>query len=147
MSFSSIVDGVIATITKHADFSTDNVRYADMRNLGAGQARFVNITHGGFGREELTFNAIAHNWNVVLDVYSFYKGELKPTSTGAYSDMQNILDTLEAWPRLVDTTGVQTFEIASIGAIEPMQPVTGTYHVKQQIVLAVQEIVCPTRNE
>jgi len=148
MSFSSIVDGVILTITRHADFSCSSVFFEDNRHLNAGQQRYVVIKHGGFGREELTFGSIAHNWNVQLDIYSRYDGEMPTTSTGAYSDMQNILDTLEAWPKLSDTTGVNTFEIASVGPIEPMQAATGRVaHVRQQMVLAVQEVVCPTRNE
>ena len=147
MSFSSIVDGVILTITRHADFSCSNTFFEDSRRLGAGEARYIAIKHGGFGREELTFANIAHNWNVQLDIYSLYTGELPTTMANAYSDLQNVLDTLEAWPKLSDTTGVQTFEIASISAIEPFEPAAGRYHVKQQMVLAVQEIVCPTRNE
>lgn len=147
MSFSTIVDGVILTITRHADFSCNNTFFEDSRRLGAGEARYITIKHGGFGREELTFANIAHNWNVQLDIYSLYTGQLPTTMTNAYSDLQNVLDTLEAWPRLSDTTGVNTFEIASISPIEPFQPNTGTYHVKQQMVLVVQEVVCPTRNE
>ena len=148
MSFSSIVDGVILTITKHANYSCSNVSFEDNRPLGAGQARFVAISHAGYAREELTFSAIAQNWNVQLDLYSLYTGEMPTTKKNALTDMQNILDTLEVWPKLSDTTGVNTFEIASITPIENMQPGIGrNAHVKQQIVLSVQEVVCPTRSE
>lgn len=148
MSFSSIVDGVITTITTHADYSCNNVYLEDYRHLGAGQVRYVAISHAGYAREELTFSAIAHVWNVQLDLYSMYTGELPGTKTNALNDMQNILNTLEAWPRLSDTTGVNSFEIASITPIENMQPGQGrNAHVKQQIVLAVSEVICPTRNE
>ena len=41
MSFITIADGVIRTITKHADYSCNNVYLEDYRHLGAGQARYV----------------------------------------------------------------------------------------------------------
>jgi len=148
MSFSSIVDGVITTITKHANYTSCNVYYEDSRALGGGKARYIAISNGGFNREEITFAAVSHNWNVVLDIYSIYKGELSATRKAAGDDMQSILDTLEAWPRLADTTGVNNFEIASITPIENMAPGVGrNAHVKQQIVLAVQEVSCPSRSE
>jgi len=124
------------------------VYYEDNRHLGAGQLRYVAISHAGYGREELTFAAVATNWNVLLDVYTLYTGEIPTTRKNAITDMQNIIDTLEAWPRLSDTTGVNNFEIASITPIENMQPGAGrNAHVKQQIVLTVQEVTCPTRSE
>lgn len=148
MSFSSIAEGVVRTITTHADYSCNNVYYADSRHLGAGQQRYVVVSGGGIGREEITFRAVRHDWNVVLDVYSRYSGELKTTSTGAYGDAQNIIDTLESYPRLNDTTGVNNFTIASVTPIEPLDPSAGrNAHVKQQIVLLVEEVSCPTRNE
>jgi len=148
MSFTNIVDGVIRTITKHADYSCNSVYFEDYRHLGAGQARYVAISHAGFSREELTFANIAHVWNVQLDLYSMYTGQIPTTKTNALTDMQNILDTLELWPRLSDTTGVNSYEIASIGPIENMQPGAGrNAHVKQQIFLSVSEVVCPERSE
>ena len=148
MSFTSIADGVIRTITQHADYSCSNVYLEDYRHLGAGQVRYVAVSHAGFLREELTFSAIAHIWNVQIDLYSLYNGQLATTKTTALTDMQNILDTLEAYPRLSDTTGVNTYEIVSITPIENMQPGQGrNAHVKQQIVLSVSEVVCPTFTE
>ena len=148
MSFTSIADGVIRTITQHTDYSCNNVYLEDYRHLGAGQARYVAVSHAGYNREELTFSAIAHVWNVALDIYSLYTGQIPTTKTNAYTDMQNIINTLEVYPKLSDTTGVNTYEIASITPIENMQPGQGrNAHVRQQIVLAVSEIVCPTRAE
>lgn len=148
MSFQSITDGVIRTITQHADYSCQNTYLEDYRHIGAGQVRYVAISHAGYAREELTFSSIAHIWNVQLDIYSLYTGQIPTTKINAYTDVQSILDTLETYPRLSDTTGVNTYEISSITPIENMQPNQGrNAHVKQQIVLAVQEVVCPTRNE
>ena len=147
MSYSSIVDGIILTITRHADFSCSIVKRDDMRHLGAGVARYVNVVYGGFAREEITFANVNHNWNVNLDVYTQYTGELPTTSTDAMNNMQNILDTLDAWPKLSDTTGVGNFEIVGISPIEPMNPDTRNGFQKQQLSLLVEETVCPTRNE
>lgn len=147
MSFTTVANGVIRTITQHSDYSCNNTYLEDYRHLGAGQARYVAVSHAGFGREELTFQAYAHNWNVALNIYSLYTGQLPTTYTNAYTDLQNVLDTLEQYPRLSDTTGVNTYEIASISPVAPFEPGNGQYHVSQQVVLTVSEVICPTRLE
>ncbi len=147
MSYSSIVDGVILTITRHADYSCSTVKRDDMRGLGQGTARYVNITFGGVAREDISFAAVNFNWNVLIDVHTRYTGELPTTSTDAMNNMQNILDTLDVWPKLSDTTGVGRFSIANITPIEPMNPDNRNGFVKQQLGLLVEETVCPTRNE
>lgn len=147
MSYSTIIDGIILTITRLADFSCNTVRRDDMRHTGAGVARYVNITYGGFAREEITFANVNHNWNVNLDVYTRYTGELPTTSTDAMNNMQNIIDVLDAWPKLSDTMGVGNFEIVGVSPIEPMIPGERAGFQKQQLSLLVEETVCPTRNE
>jgi hypothetical protein len=148
MSFSTIVDGVIRTITQHADYSCATVYYEDYRPLGAGQLRYVAVSNAGYAREELTFSNIAHNWTVAIDLYSMYTGQIPTTRKNALTNMQTIIDTLEQYPRLSDTTGVINYEISSITPLENMQPTAGrNAHVKQQIVLTVQEIVRPTMLE
>ncbi len=147
MSFLTISDGIITTITKHANYGSTNVYADDHRHLGAGQLRYIVVGFGGYTREELTFQSVAHNWVVTLDVYSRYTGQLSTTNINAHTDVQAIVDTLEAWPKLSDTTGVNNFEIAGISPIEPQDPDNHAGYVKQVVSLAVQEVVCPTRSE
>ena len=48
MSFNTVTDGVIRTITTNAGYSCSTVFADDYRALGAGNLRFVAISFGGF---------------------------------------------------------------------------------------------------
>ncbi len=149
MSFNNIQSGVTRTLTTHADYSCDNVFADDFRGLGAGNARYVATSLGGFSNEDLTFRQVRNQWLVNLDVYTLRTGEIATAIDNAQTNMQNILDTLNQYPFLNDTTGVTDHNITVVTPVEPFDPGSGSRNafLHQQIGLAVTEICTTTRAE
>jgi hypothetical protein len=141
MSLTTVLDGVVRTITSHADYSCSNVYRNDHRHLNAGQERYVVVGFGSLQSNEIILGGIFdHNWTVGLDVYTRYTGQYPTTLDNANVNLQSILDTFEADNTLADTTGVHRVAVVAIGPITPMDAPTGRVaHVFQQISLLVQE--------
>jgi len=149
MSFNEIQNGVTRTLTTHADYSCDNVFADDFRGLGAGNARYVATSFGGFSNEDFTFQQVENRWLVNLDIYTQRTGEIATAIDNAHTNMQNIIDTLNQYPLLNDTTGVTDHNIAVISPVEPFDPGSGSRNafLHQQIVLSVTELCTITRVE
>lgn len=149
MSFNSVQAGVIRTLTTHADYSSSNVFADDFRGLGAGNVRYVAISLGGVNNEDITFRQVQTNWTVNLDVYTMRTGELATAVDNAQINMQNIIDTLNQYPFLNDSTGVIDHNISTVSPVELMDPGSGSRNafLHQQLGLSVTEICTITRAE
>lgn len=149
MSFNSIQTGVIRTITTNAAYSCSTVFADDYRALGAGNLRFVAISLGGFSNEDFTFQKVANQWLVNLDIYTIRTGEISVAKNNAQVNMQTIVDTLDIYPFLNDTTGVTDHNVVSISPISFNDPISGSRnaYLHQQLGLAVTELCTITRSE
>ena len=149
MSFNEIQNGVIRTLTTHADFSCSTVFADDFRALGAGNLRYVVISLGGVSNEDFTFRQVQNTWTVNLDVYTIRTGEIATAVDNAQTNMQNILDTLNQYPFLNDTTGVTDHNINTVSPVNLMDPGSGSRiaFLHQQLGLSVSEICTITRAE
>ena len=149
MSFNSVTDGVIRTITTNADYSCSTVFADDYRALGAGNLRYVAISFGGFSNEDFTFQQVSHQWLVNFDVYTIRTGEISVAKDNAQTNMQTIIDTLNLYPFLNGTTGVIDHNVTSISPISFNDPISGSRNafLHQQLGLAVTEIRSVIRSE
>lgn len=149
MSFNTLQAGVIRTLTTHADYSCDTVFADDFRALGAGNLRYVVISLGGVSNEDFTFRQVLSTWTINLDVYSIRTGELATAIDNAQTNMQNILDTLNQYPFLNDSTGVIDHNISTVSPVNLMNPGSGSRNafLHQQLGLSVTEICTIIRAE
>ena len=90
-----------------------------------------------------------NQWLVNLDVYTIRTGEIATAKNNAQVNMQTIVDTLDIYPFLNDTTGVTDHNIVSISPISFNDPISGSRNafLHQQIGLAVTELCTITRSE
>lgn len=149
MSFNAIQNGVIRTLTTHADYSCNNVFADDFRGLGAGNAVYVVISLGGLSYDDFTFQKVQNSWLVNLDIYTIKTGEIATSVDNAHNNMQSVIDTLNQYPFLNDTTGVVDHNVVVISPIELTDPLNGNRnaYLHQQIGLSVSEICQVTRAE
>lgn len=149
MSFNTVQAGIIRTITTNADYSCSTVFADDFRALGAGNLRYVVISLGGVSNEDFTFRQVLNTWTINLDVYTMRTGEIATAVDNAQINMQNILDTLNQYPFLNDSTGVIDHNISTVSPVNLMDPGSGSRNafLHQQLGLSVSELCTITRAE
>lgn len=141
MSLSSVLDGTVRLIQTHADFSTNNTYKNDYRHINAGQERYAVVGFGSLQAEEIAIGGVfSNNWNIGIDLYTRFTGEMPGTWNNANDNLQSIVTTIQGDNTLADTTGVWQVAITNIGPIQPMDAGNGRVaHVLQQISLVVKE--------
>jgi len=142
---------LVSTINDHSFYTGTIYNHFgyDFRGLGAGVERYVVTSLGGLSYEDFTFQQVANQWLVNLDIYTLRTGELATAIDNAHTNMQNIIDTLNQYPFLNDTTGVTDHNVVVITPVEPFDPGSGSRNafLHQQIGLAVTEICTIIRVE
>ena len=147
MSYSEIEASLRQTITRAASFSCNNVSTNDLRVLGRGDNQAVVLSYGGGPvTDEFSFGQLRHLWTVNVDLFVKWPGEQSSMANNWISDRQEILDVIEQWPRLNNTSGVLGSFIRLGGELEPPDEFKNAY-MMQRLLCVVEEIVAPVRQE
>ena len=146
MSYATIEAAVVTVIIKHADFSTTNCKARDIRPLSEGLERVCLVSYGSQAREELSIRSEKYIWTLNIDVFAPWRGEDNVLQAAINTEMQKVIDTLEAWPKLAATSGVLDSNFTNINKAEPLAEKMGSYR-GQRLFFNVQEEVTPTRSE
>ena len=118
MSYATIEAAVVTVIIKHADFSTTNCKARDIRPLSDGLERVCLVSYGNQAREEMTLRSELYIWTLNIDVFVPWRGEDSVLQASLNTEMQKVIDTLEAWPKLDAANGVLDSNITNINKAE-----------------------------
>lgn len=146
MSYTTVQQGLIRAITNHADFSCNNTVHNDHRSLGDGGAIHAILKYGGFSRQEFSIQRVQHNWTINIELYTRWPGEVVNGQNSADANRQSLLDTINQYPRLADTTGVLR---ASVFTVNPVEDPTVDFpqYFRQIVTVLAEEVVNPNRQE
>ena len=146
MSWATIVAAAVTVLVKHADFTTDNTKHGDNRVLAEGPARAASLSYGGVLTEEWTLKRLSHTWAINVDLLVPWPGDQATFEANLGTERQKVIDTYASWPKLDATAGVLS-AILEIGQeVDLLTEGDGAYR-GQRLILSVQEIVDPSRQE
>lgn len=102
----------------------------------------VTRTRVGFGGER------ENEWQVDVQIFAKYLGD-KDTHTALTNGMQAVLDTIDAWPKLVATSGVQIAEVISVSPPEPLYDIDGSgpHFIMRDVRISVIECISVSEQE
>ena len=146
MSQATIEAGIIATITKHADFDSDNTKLYDRRPMGKGKARVVVVSYNSHRKEQITLKIERRIWTYNVDVMVPWRGDLTELDTRVGTETQKVIDTLAKYPKLNAVAGVQRTDVMLANTPDLIQEKKGGYRGRRHY-LEVREIVDPGRLE
>ena len=146
MSQATIEAGIIATVTKHADFDSDNTKLYDRRPMGKGKARVVVVSYNSHRKEQLTLRMERRIWTYNVDVMVPWRGDLTELDTRVGTETQKVIDTLAKYPKLDGVAGIQRTDVTMANTPDLIQERKGGYRGRRHF-LEVREIVDPGRLE
>ena len=147
MPYTDLEIGLRETLTRATSFSCDNVTRNDRRVLGRGANQAVVLSYGGGpATDEFSFGTVRHTWIINVDLFVRWPGEQSSMANNWIADRQELIDIVEQWPRLNNTTGVLG---AFITVGEPAEPQTEgrTAYMVQRLLCQIEEVVEPVRQE
>jgi len=107
MSYDSVETGLLNVIQLHADYTSTNSSKGDYRILGAGISKGVVLTPGHFRREiSAAPRRIAWTWIVNMELFVPFRAELSSVATDLRTMRQDLIDQIDPYPHLNDTSGV-----------------------------------------
>jgi len=146
MSQATIEAGIITTITKHADFDSDNTKLYDRRPMAKGKARVVVVSYNTHRKEQLTLKMERRIWTYNIDVMIPWRGDLTELDIRVGVETQKVIDILAKYPKLNGVAGVQRTDVTIANMPDLIQEKKGGYRGKRHF-LDVLEIVDPGRLE
>lgn len=144
MSYATVEAAAVTVMRTHADFDENNCIAGDSSPIKKGLERVLRIWYGGSRREELTITLMRHIWTLRLDLYVPYRGKIQDMEATLAAERQKVIDTLAAYPRLDNLSGVSKAEILNGDAPEPLVTKKSAYR-GQRMYLEVHETVKPSR--
>jgi hypothetical protein len=108
MSYDSVEEGLLNIVRKAIGFNIGNTTRGDYRILSESQEKFVVLTPGPIrGRRLLAApRYIETIWVVNLELFIPYQDDLSEVWKLLRTSRQNLLDVLDAYPRLDSAVGV-----------------------------------------
>ena len=146
MSQATIEAGIIATITKHADFDTDNTKLYDRRPMGKGKPRVVVVSYAQHRREALTLTMERRTWTYNVDVMVPWRGDLALLDARVGTETQKLIDTLAKYPRLNGTANIQRTDMSLSSLPDLISERKGGYKGRRHS-LEILETYNPARAE
>lgn len=146
MSFTTIVDAAVTTLTKHADYNTGNTRHGDSTMLAGGLTRAALLSYGGLTVSQWSLSHLLYTWTINIDLMVLWAGSMVAFETSLATERQKVIDTFAAWPALVAATGVQGAFIALGNEPDLISERGGAYR-GERLLLTVEEVVDASRSE
>jgi len=146
MSQATIEAGIISTITKHADFDSDNTKLYDRRPMGKGKARVVVVSYNTHRKEQLTLQMERRTWTYNVDVLVPWRNDMTELDGRVGTETQKVIDTLAKYPKLNAVAGIQRTDVTLSNTPDLVQEKKGGYRGRRHF-LDVLEIVNPGRVE
>ena len=107
MSYESVEAALLTIIRKAKNFNSNNTSTSDYRVLGKGTRQAVVLSPGTFRKHvSATPRRMAWAWVVNLDLFVPFGDELSEVAIKLRSTRQDLMDIVDQYPRLDDTTGV-----------------------------------------
>lgn len=106
MSYATAETALETILKTVSGYSATNVKKGDDRVLGSGQAKAIIIRPGPFTREISPPGVINNSWQIKLELYIPYRGEVLTFWDSIRTERQNILDTLDTYFTLDKSAGV-----------------------------------------
>lgn len=144
MSYATVEAAALAVIKLHADYDDNNCKAGDSSPIKSGLPRVCRLLYGGGRREPLTLTLMRHIWQINVDIYVPYRGELSTLEAALATERQTVLDQLAKYPLLNNCAGVTNAEVTNSDKPEPLAPKKTAYR-GQRLYLEVKEIVKPAR--
>ena len=89
---------------------------------------------------------MVHRWTVNVDIFVPWRNEAYELEQRISVEAQKVIDTLQKYPRLNGTSGVNKAQISNVGLPDILELRRGAYRGKRH-PLEVEEIVDPGRVE
>ena len=146
MSQATIEAGIITTITKHADFDSDNTKLYDRRPMAKGKARVVVVSYNTHRKEQITLKLERRIWTYNVDVMVPWRGDMTELDKRVGTETKKLIDILAKYPKLDGVAGIQRTDVTMSNTPDLIQEKKGGYRGRRHF-LDVLEIVDPGRLE
>lgn len=146
MSYATIESALDTIVKTVSGYSASNVTKNDDRVLATGQNKAIILRPGAFSRENLPPGIVNTNWQIVLELYIPYRGEVVNFADTIRTERQAIIDKIDTKPTLGKTAGVLLSFVES--GEEPELWQIGTNYFWRQIMrVTVRETVTVSYDE
>jgi hypothetical protein len=147
MSYATVEAAVVAVIQKNADFGATGVTVAhDSKGLGKGLDRFCIVSYYADKFEELTIQRNLQTWQLSIDVYVPWRGDLAELEGRIGTEVQKVKDIIGQYPRLDACAGVLKAALTAGAFPDVLTRARGAFRGKRSL-LEVQEWIDPGRAE
>ena len=106
MSYATVEAALLTLIQGMTDYDTNNTSQSDYRILGHGKAQAVVLTPGAFTRSTASPQWHRTRWTINIEMYSLFTGDINTAGSTMRSKRQDIIDEIDKYPTLNDTSGV-----------------------------------------
>ncbi len=107
MSYETVEAGLLKVIRKADKFNASNSSAGDYRILGKGTRQAVVLNPGPFRKEvSAAPRRMAWTWNVNMELFIPFREELSVVASDLRVLRQALMDIIDAYPHLDDTSGV-----------------------------------------
>jgi len=146
MSYTIIEAALSTVIQKLSGYSSTNVACGDYRILGSGQDKAVVLQPGAFIRNQAAESWMRTQWNINIELYIAYGGEISTVAGNIRSERQTIMDKIDQYPTLDGTSGVVLArlnagnepEVWQVGAQQFWKQVL-TCVIEERLIVDIQE--------
>ena len=118
MGYNEVANAVKSTLLLHSDFNDDNVSVSDYRIFGGGQELIVVIIPAGAPQRQVVAHQrkISTNWNLALEVYTPWRGEIDDHFVQAAQNFEKLLNHLDLYPTLGKSPNIISALCSNVGA-------------------------------
>lgn len=108
MSYDTVESSLLTVIRLLNNYSADNSDRGDYRILGSGVTRAIILNPGNIGNREVVGfpRRIQTDWEIIIELFIPFSGELSTASAAIRTDRQELLDHLDKYPTLNGTANV-----------------------------------------
>jgi len=138
MSYNSVESALATIIKKASGYSATNVAQGDYRVLAKGNAKAVILQPGAFIRSQAAESWKRSQWNVNVEIYIAFGGEISTVAGNIRTERQSIIDKIDQYPTLDSASGVVLAELAGGGEPEMWQ-IGAQQFWKQVMICRVEE--------
>jgi hypothetical protein len=108
MSYATAEAGLLTLIRAMSDYDSASATAGDYRPLGKGKSQVVVLNAGPVPNRRVVqaTRRIATDWVIYIDLYVAWRGEISTIATDIRSKRQDIIDHIDKYPTLNNTSGV-----------------------------------------